>query len=118
MPVKNRFAELHDDITAWRRDIHTHPEILFETHRTSALVAEKPLLICKAMGASGFHEFYKDAIEVAARASGKTATAATGGKGGRGGKGSSSAAGAAGSLADGPDGLISKVAVSNKHLLK
>ena len=84
----------------------------------AALVAEKPLLICKAMGASGFHEFYKDAIEVAARASGKTATAATGGKGSRGGKGSSSAAGAAGSLADGPDGLISKVAVSNKHLLK
>ncbi len=41
MPVKNRFAELHDEITAWRRDMHEHPEILFETHRTSALVAEK-----------------------------------------------------------------------------
>ncbi|UWR12798.1 M20 aminoacylase family protein [Sulfitobacter mediterraneus] len=41
MPVKNRFAELHDDITAWRRDLHEHPEILFETHRTSATVAEK-----------------------------------------------------------------------------
>jgi len=41
MPVKNRFAELHDDITAWRRDIHAHPEILYETHRTSALVADK-----------------------------------------------------------------------------
>ncbi len=41
MPVKNRFAELHADITAWRRDLHQHPEILFETHRTSATVAEK-----------------------------------------------------------------------------
>ena len=41
MPVKNRFAELHDDITAWRRDIHTHPELLFDTHRTGALVADK-----------------------------------------------------------------------------
>jgi hippurate hydrolase len=41
MPVKNRFAELHSDITAWRRDIHANPELLFDTHRTSALVAEK-----------------------------------------------------------------------------
>jgi len=41
MPVKNRFAELQRDITAWRRDIHAHPEILYETHRTSAFVAEK-----------------------------------------------------------------------------
>lgn len=41
MAVKNRFAELHDEITAWRRDMHAHPELLFDTHRTSALVAEK-----------------------------------------------------------------------------
>ncbi|MEM6407886.1 MAG: M20 aminoacylase family protein [Pseudomonadota bacterium] len=41
MPVKNRFAELLPDITQWRRDMHENPEILFETHRTSALVAEK-----------------------------------------------------------------------------
>ncbi len=41
MPIKNRFAELLPEITAWRRDLHENPEILFETHRTSALVAEK-----------------------------------------------------------------------------
>jgi amidohydrolase len=41
MPVKNRFAELLPEITEWRRDLHEHPEILFETHRTSAMVAAK-----------------------------------------------------------------------------
>lgn len=41
MPVKNRFAELLPEITEWRRDMHEHPEILFDTHRTSALVAKK-----------------------------------------------------------------------------
>ncbi len=41
MPVKNRFAELLPEITAWRRDIHEHPELQFDTHRTAALVAEK-----------------------------------------------------------------------------
>ena len=41
MPIKNRLAEMHPEITAWRRDIHAHPEILYETHRTSALVVEK-----------------------------------------------------------------------------
>ena len=41
MPVKNRFAELQKEISEWRHDIHQHPEILFETHRTSALVKDK-----------------------------------------------------------------------------
>lgn len=41
MPIKNRFAELQDEITAWRRDFHEHPEILFDTHRTAGIVAEK-----------------------------------------------------------------------------
>ncbi len=49
MPVKNRFAELLPEITEWRRDMHENPEILFETHRTSALVAEK-------LGAFGLDE--------------------------------------------------------------
>ena len=41
MPIKNRFAEMLPEITAWRRDLHENPEILFETHRTSALVKER-----------------------------------------------------------------------------
>ena len=41
MPVKNRFADLLPEITAWRRDLHEHPEILFDTHRTAGIVAEK-----------------------------------------------------------------------------
>jgi amidohydrolase len=40
MPVKNRFAELLPEITEWRQDFHAHPEILFETHRTAARVAD------------------------------------------------------------------------------
>ncbi|MFD1193568.1 M20 aminoacylase family protein [Seohaeicola saemankumensis] len=41
MPIKNRFAEMQDEVTAWRRDLHEHPEILYDTHRTSAIVADK-----------------------------------------------------------------------------
>jgi hippurate hydrolase len=41
MPIKNRFAELLPEITAWRRDLHENPELLFETHRTAGIVAAK-----------------------------------------------------------------------------
>ena len=40
MPVKNRFAELLPEITAWRRDFHEHPELLYDVHRTAGRVAE------------------------------------------------------------------------------
>ncbi len=40
MPVKNRFAELLPEITAWRRDFHAHPELLFDVHRTAGKVAD------------------------------------------------------------------------------
>ena len=41
MPVKNRFAELLPEITEWRHDLHRQPELLFDTHRTAAFVAQK-----------------------------------------------------------------------------
>ena len=41
MPVVNRVADLHSDITAWRRDLHAHPELLFDVQRTAGTVAEK-----------------------------------------------------------------------------
>ncbi len=41
MPIVNRVAAMHEEITAWRRDIHEHPEIGFEVHRTAGIVAEK-----------------------------------------------------------------------------
>jgi len=41
MPIVNRIADLHPEITAWRRDIHAHPELRYDVHRTAALVAEK-----------------------------------------------------------------------------
>lgn len=40
MPVKNRFAELHPEITAWRRDFHENPELDYDLPRTAARVAE------------------------------------------------------------------------------
>jgi len=41
MPTINRFADFHDEITGWRRDMHEHPELLYEVHRTAALVEDK-----------------------------------------------------------------------------
>jgi hippurate hydrolase len=46
MPVKNRFAELLPEITAWRRDFHANPELLFDVRRTAARVAE----LCRSFG--------------------------------------------------------------------
>ena len=41
MPIVNRVADLHDEITAWRRDFHAHPELQYDVHRTAASVADK-----------------------------------------------------------------------------
>lgn len=41
MPIINRIAEFHPELTAWRRDLHAHPELSMQEFRTSALVRDK-----------------------------------------------------------------------------
>ncbi len=41
MPIVNRVADLQPDIQAWRRDIHDHPELLYDVHRTASFVADR-----------------------------------------------------------------------------
>jgi amidohydrolase len=41
MPILNSLAADIAEITAWRRDIHENPELLYDVHRTASLVAEK-----------------------------------------------------------------------------
>jgi hippurate hydrolase len=41
MPIVNRIADFANEIAAWRQDLHAHPELLYEVHRTAASVADK-----------------------------------------------------------------------------
>lgn len=41
MPVVNRVADLQPDIMAWRQDLHAHPELMYEVHRTATFVADR-----------------------------------------------------------------------------
>jgi hippurate hydrolase len=41
MPIVNRVADLHGEITAWRREMHAHPELRYDVHRTAASVVDR-----------------------------------------------------------------------------
>ncbi|MEM6846918.1 MAG: M20 aminoacylase family protein [Pseudomonadota bacterium] len=41
MPIVNRFHDLNDEITAWRRDLHENPELLYDVERTANVVAKR-----------------------------------------------------------------------------
>ncbi len=41
MPIINRIADYTPELTAWRQDLHQHPELGFQEHRTSDFVAAR-----------------------------------------------------------------------------
>jgi amidohydrolase len=41
MPILNRASAMHDEITAWRRQLHQMPELLYAVEKTAAFVADK-----------------------------------------------------------------------------
>ncbi|RJL18147.1 M20 aminoacylase family protein [Paracoccus siganidrum] len=52
MPVLNRIADFADQMTAWRRHLHQHPELGFDCHRTAGFVAER----LREFGVDEIHE--------------------------------------------------------------
>ncbi|MBF9042052.1 amidohydrolase [Rhodobacterales bacterium HKCCE4037] len=52
MPVINSIAAMADDMTAWRRHLHQHPELAFDCHETAAFVVDR----LKEFGISEIHE--------------------------------------------------------------
>jgi hippurate hydrolase len=40
MPIINRIAEFHAEMTRWRHQIHAHPETAFEEYKTAELISE------------------------------------------------------------------------------
>src|SRR5579864_1081768 len=41
MPIINRIADFHADLSQWRHEIHAHPETAFEEKRTAEFVARR-----------------------------------------------------------------------------
>ncbi|MEL6915610.1 MAG: M20 aminoacylase family protein [Pseudomonadota bacterium] len=52
MPIVNRIAEFAEDMTAWRRHLHQHPELGFDCHGTAAFVVAR----LREFGVDEIHE--------------------------------------------------------------
>ena len=52
MPVINRIADYADDMTAWRRHLHAHPELQFACFETAAFVVDR----LREFGVDEIHE--------------------------------------------------------------
>jgi hippurate hydrolase len=52
MPLPDRIAAMADEMAAWRRHLHAHPELGFDLHDTAAFVAAR----LRAFGVDAVHE--------------------------------------------------------------
>ncbi len=52
MPVLNRIAALAPEMTAWRRHLHAHPELMFDCRDTAAFITAR----LREMGVDEIHE--------------------------------------------------------------
>ncbi len=52
MPIINRIADFTEDMTAWRRHLHAHPEVNFDCHETAAFVVAR----LRDFGITDIHE--------------------------------------------------------------
>ncbi|MFD1343449.1 M20 aminoacylase family protein [Litorisediminicola beolgyonensis] len=52
MPVLNRIAGFSDDLTAWRRHLHAHPELGLDCHETAGFVVAR----LREIGVDAIHE--------------------------------------------------------------
>lgn len=61
MAIRNRFSELLPEITAWRRDIHENPELLFETiaHRNLSPIDSQNLAVMRSSQASAARALWR-----------------------------------------------------------
>ncbi len=41
MPIRNSIAAMQEEIAGWRRELHQHPELMFDTGKTARFVADK-----------------------------------------------------------------------------
>ena len=52
MPVLNRIAAYSEEMKAWRRHLHAHPELAFDCHETAAFIVER----LREFGVDEIHE--------------------------------------------------------------
>ncbi|QYZ70968.1 M20 aminoacylase family protein [Neotabrizicola shimadae] len=52
MPVLNRIAAYAEEMKAWRRHLHAHPELAFDCHETAAFIVER----LREFGVDEIHE--------------------------------------------------------------